>query len=86
MKLQNNGKISSDKRTRHFVLKLFYITYLILRDEVEVRYCPTDEMIAEYMTKPLVEPKFQLFGDLIMNLSGKYYRIGQQEIVEECKV
>ena len=43
-------------------------------------------MITAYMTKPLVGAKFKLFRDLIMNLSGKYYRIGQQEIVEECKV
>ena len=83
MKLQNNGKLSSGKRTRHFDIKLFYITDLISRNEVEVRYCPTDEMLADYMTKPLVGAKFKLFRDLIMNLSGKHHRIGQQECVGE---
>ena len=83
MKLQNNGKLSSGKRTRHFDIKLFYITDLISRNEVEVRYCPTDEMLADYMTKPLVGTKFKLFRDLIMNLSGKHHRIGQQECVGE---
>ena len=81
MKLQNNGKVSSGKRTRHFDIKLFYITDLINRDEVEVRYCPTDEMIGDYMTKPLMGTKFKLFRDLIMNLSDKHHRIGQQECV-----
>ena len=47
MKIQNYGRISSGKRTRHFVIKLFYITDFISRDEVEVRYCPTDEMIED---------------------------------------
>ena len=83
MKLQNNGKLSSGKRTRHFDIKLFYITDLILRNEVEVSYCPTDEMLADYITKPLVGTKFKLFRDLIMNLSGKHHRIGQQECVGE---
>ena len=35
MKLQNNGKLSSGKRTRHFDIKLFDITDLISRNEVE---------------------------------------------------
>ena len=83
MKLQKNGKLSSGKRTRHFDIKLFYITDLINRGEVDVRYCPTDEMIADYMSKPLVGTKFRIFRDLIMNLSGKHHRIGQQECVGE---
>ena len=80
MKLQKNGKLSSGKRTRHFDIKLFYITDLINRDEVEVRYCPTDDMIADYMSKPVVGAKFEKFRDLIMNLSNKH-PIGQQECV-----
>ena len=83
MKLQNNGKLSSGKSTRHFDIKLCYITDLFSRNKVEVRYCPTDEMLADYMTKPLVGAKFKLFRDLIMNLSGKHHRIGQQECVGE---
>lgn len=36
LKLENNGKASSGKRTRHFVIKLFYVTDLIGRYELEV--------------------------------------------------
>ena len=81
MKLQKNGKLSSGKRTRQFDIKLFYITDLIDRDEVEVRYCPTDEMIVDCMSKPLVGAQFQRFRDLIMHLSNIYHRIRQQECV-----
>jgi len=80
MKLQKNGKLSSGKRTRHFDIKLFYITDLINRDELVVKYCPTDEMIGDYMSKPLVGAKFDKFRDMIMNLSNKH-NIGQQECV-----
>jgi hypothetical protein len=81
MKLEKNGMASSGKRTRFFDIKYFYVTDLISRDEVKVEHCPTDEMVADYMTKPVVGAKFKLFRDRIMNLSGKSHRIGQQECV-----
>ncbi len=81
MKLEQNGKESSGKRTRHFDIKIFYVTDLVSRNEVQVKHCPTDEMIGDYMTKPLVGSKFKRFRDLIMNLSGIYHQVGQQECV-----
>ena len=65
IKLQENGKASCGKRTRHFDIKLFYITDLIGRDEVQVEYCPTDMMIADYRTKRTTGRKFKMF---LMNL------------------
>ena len=67
MKLELNGKASSGKRTRHFHIRYFYITDLIRRKEVQIQFCPTDEMLADYMTKPLTGTKFQLFRRRIMN-------------------
>ena len=81
IKLKNNGKASSGKRTRHFDIKYFHVTDLIGRDEVIIIYCPTDDMIADYMTKPVVGTTFVRFRDLIMNLSGIYHQFGQQECV-----
>jgi hypothetical protein len=83
MTLENKGKASSGKRTRHFDIKMFYVTDLIERDEVTVMYCHTDDMIGDYMTKPLTGAKFYRFRDLITNLSGKHHRVGQQECVGE---
>lgn len=67
MKLEKNGKASSGKRTRHFDIKCFFITDLIRRREVEVEFCPTADMIADFMTKPLVGKKFESFRCKIMN-------------------
>jgi hypothetical protein len=67
MKLETNGKASSGKRTRHFNIKLFYITDLIEKKEVEIQYCPTDSMTGDYMTKPLTGTKFNKFRKQIMN-------------------
>ena len=71
MKLEENGKSSSGKRTRHFEIKYFYITDLIKRKQVTIEYCPTDEMIADYMTKPLTGMKFHIHRQKIMNFQEK---------------
>lgn len=68
MKLESNGKASSGKRTRHFDIKFFYITDLIQRNEIQIEYCPTGDMLADYMSKPLVGTKFLIFRKKIMNL------------------
>jgi KUP system potassium uptake protein len=67
IKLEMNGKASSGKRTRHFDIKFFYFTDLMKRGEIQVEYCPTDEMIADYFTKPLVGSKYNEFRNKIMN-------------------
>ena len=54
MKLEQNGKESSGKRTRHFNIKWFYVMDLIKRKLIKIEYCPTQEMIADYMSKPTV--------------------------------
>ena len=85
MKLEANGKESSGKRTRHFNIKYFYITDLIRNNDIQIRYCPTQDMIADYMTKPLVGAKFDTFRNRIMNstipVAGNTNLVGQKECV-----
>jgi hypothetical protein len=69
MKLELNGKASSGKRTRHLNIKYFYITDLIERKEVIIEYRPTDEMTADYMSKPLTGKKFFYHRTSIMHAS-----------------
>jgi hypothetical protein len=85
MKLEINGKASSTKRTRYFNIRLFYVKNLVERGEVSIRYCPTEDMIADYMTKPTVGKKFQMLRDYVMNLTGKDHRIVQQECVGQVE-
>ena len=68
IKLGKNGKESSGKRTRNFDIKYFYVSYLIARDELEIRYCHTDAMVADFMSKPLVGMNSFSFRNIIMNL------------------
>ena len=34
---------------------------------MQIQYCPTEEMLADYMTKPLVGTKFKQFHKFITN-------------------
>ena len=67
MKLEENGRMSASKRTRHFNIRYFYVTDLIQRREVMIKYCPTEEMMADYFTKPLVGSTFEKMRAWIMN-------------------
>ena len=56
----NNRKLSSSKRIRHFDICLFYINDLIGREEYIVKYYLTEEMIADYISKPLVDKAYKI--------------------------
>ncbi len=71
MKLETNRKASSGKQTWHFNIKSFLITNLIAQNEVSLQYCPTEFMIADYMTKPLVRKKFIKCRWFVMNLPNQ---------------
>jgi hypothetical protein len=69
IQLENNGKRSSSKRTRHINIRYFYITDQIKEGNVSVTYCPTLEMVSDYFTKPLQGSLFQTHRNAIMGLS-----------------
>ena len=65
--LEQNGRASSTRRTRHLNIRYFFVTDRINKDEVHVHYCPTHNMLADYFTKPLQGATFRKFRDAIMN-------------------
>ena len=66
--LEKNGRDRAGKRSRHINIRYFYIKDKIESKELEIKYCPTDEMVADYMTKPLQGKKFHAFRKMILNL------------------
>ena len=53
IKLLENGKKSSSKRTRAINIRYFFLTDQIEKGHLRVQYCPTKSMTADYLTKPL---------------------------------
>ena len=68
--LERNGKASSGKRTRHINIRYFFITDRVSMKEVEIEWCPTKEMVADLMAKPLQGSHFRRLRDLIMGTSS----------------
>ena len=67
--METNGKLSSGKRTKHINIRYFFIQDRIKSKEISVKYCPTDQMLADYFTKPLQGAKFILFRDMILGIT-----------------
>jgi hypothetical protein len=56
--LAKNGYVSSSKHTKHIKVKYFFIRHYHNAQELELRYCPTKQMGADVLTKPLQGSKF----------------------------
>jgi hypothetical protein len=66
-KLEQNGKTNSGIRTRYFNSNNFYNTDLIQKEEESIEFCPTDDKIADYFTKPLKWNIFNKFIQAVVN-------------------
>ena len=68
--LEKNGKRSSGKRTRVLNIRYFMITDQIEKGNLEIRYCPTNDMVGDFMSKGLQGVKFNKFRKIIMGHSS----------------
>jgi hypothetical protein len=66
MLLERNRKASSSQRTRHINICFFFIKDRIASNEIELEYCPTDQMVGDFYTKPLQGSKLFFFRRIIM--------------------
>ena len=66
MKVLKNGKRSSGQKTKHMDNRFFWIKDRIGSEGIEVQYCPTEMMIADFFTKPLQGKLFRKFRDVIL--------------------
>ena len=64
--LEENGKKLSSKRTRHLNIRYFMVTDQVEKGHIIIKYCPTDDMIGDFMTKGLQGVKFAKFRKDIM--------------------
>ena len=68
IKLEINGQKSVGQRSRHIHIRYFFITDQVEKGKVQIEYCHTDELVGDYMTKPVQGYKFNKFRASIMNL------------------
>jgi hypothetical protein len=68
MLLEEKGWQSAGKQSRHLNIRLFFVKDQKEKGNLSIQYCPTYEMIGDFMTKPLHGKKFEKFQQPTMNL------------------
>jgi hypothetical protein len=67
--LMQNGR-GNNERSRHINIKFFFITDRVDKGEIAIKYMPTEEMLADLLTKPLQGKKFRLMRDKLLGLAA----------------
>ena len=68
MLLERNGKTSSGKRTKHTLVRYFFVTDQLVKRNISLEWCPTEDCVSDFWTKPLQGALFRRFRDLIMGV------------------
>ena len=68
MLLDTNRCKSDGKPSHHLNIQYFYVVDQTAKGHIDIRYCPTDKMIRDYMKNPLHRAKFDKFWQQIMHL------------------
>ena len=58
--------MSCGQQSRHINIRYFFIKDRIKEDNINIIYCPTEIIIADYFTKPLQGALFKKLRDIIM--------------------
>jgi hypothetical protein len=73
--LEKNGRTSSSKRTKHIEVRYYYVADRIAKGDLTVVWCPTDKMIADFLTKPLQGRMFIQFRDVLMGAVPMWFDV-----------
>ena len=65
MKLIEKGR-STSELTRHIQIGYYWVHDLIKRGLINLEYCPTNEMVADYFTKPLQGATYKHIRAMVM--------------------
>ena len=66
IKMEKNGRNSCTGNSRHIHIRYFFVVDRYEKGEIEIEYCNTLEMLADYFTKPLNGKMFHKYRNVIM--------------------
>jgi len=75
---EDNGRLSSGKRTKHLDIRYFFVKDLLDRGVITLSHCLSDNMIADFFTKPVQGQRFQILRNLILNID---HSIGHRSVL-----
>ena len=68
IRLETNGRRSAGIKSRHINIRFFWVKDCADREDIHIIYCPTYQMLADFLTKPLQGKLFAIFRDVIMGI------------------
>ena len=68
---QAKSGIRHVKNAKHYQVKLRFLQQLVVDKDIDFVYCPTEQQLADFFTKPLVDGKFRYFRDYIFGIRHK---------------
>lgn len=84
MKLEKNGRSSAGQKSRHINIRFFFIKDRTNDLGIEIRHCPTLQMLADFFTKPLQGSLFRKFRDVILGYKHVDTLVeGPESLIEE---
>jgi len=87
IRLLLNGRKSSTKQTKHMDVRFFFAKDVVNRGDMSIEYCPTEEMWADVMTKPLQGQAFRKMRSKIMNMPLEFVATNDKKVtVEDTKI
>jgi hypothetical protein len=69
IKMERNGLKSCGDRSRHINIRYFFIKDILEREEIDLKHCRTECMLADFLTKPLQGALFRRLRDIIMGIT-----------------
>ena len=72
LSLEKNGRVSGSNRTKRIKAKYYLVQDKYNSHEIDLKYCPTDTMWADVLTKPLQGLKFRQMRTVLMNCPLDY--------------
>ena len=66
IKMEKNGRNSCTGNSRHIDIRYFFVKDRVDKGELEIKYCNTKRMLADFFTKPLQGLQFRLLRDIVM--------------------
>jgi hypothetical protein len=66
IRFEKNGRKSCGPNSRHIDIRYFFIKDRIDIEDIDVQHCPTEQMLADFFTKPLQGSLFRKFREVIM--------------------
>ena len=82
MLLANNGMDSVGKNSRHVKIKYFFVTDKIKNKELRLKYCPTDDMIGNFFTKPLQDALYVKHRNSILGITEEHMTLYLKEYAQ----